>query len=147
MQRFTNEKKTNHMAQFKTESGIASMAGKFSKKTRLTMRQKTWHYPDGRVFSRGPKEMYEQSKRDYRLKPLTEAEEVQRRRWTAVCREASKLLNDPSHPRYAEMVSRHRTQLMSEKDAVLNKRICQFGNFVRAVLMREWVDTMGGEKD
>ena len=38
------------MAQFTTEAGIDGLTGKFSKHSRLVMRQKEWHYPDGRIF-------------------------------------------------------------------------------------------------
>lgn len=54
------------MAKFSTSAGIEDLTGKFNKHTRLTMRQKTWHYPDGRVFGCGPKEVYAQEARDYK---------------------------------------------------------------------------------
>ena len=126
------------MARFTTEAGIDDLTGKFSKHSRLVMRQKEWHYPDGRVFGKGPKEVYDYEKRDYKRDPRTPAEQVQYEKWVAVCREASRIAKDPNHPRYQEMLSRHATQLNGKPDPVLGKkRICQFGNFVRAVLCHE----------
>lgn len=102
------------------------------------MRRKKWRYPDGRVFGYGPKEIYSQEVRDYKRKPRTAAEEVQHKKWTFVCQEASRITKDASHPRYSEMVMRHAAQLKGKPDPVLGKRrICQFGNFVRSVLLHE----------
>ena len=68
----------------------------------------------------------------------TPAEQAQYERWKAVCQEASRIAKDPNHPRYQEMVERHAAQLRGKPDPVLGKkRICQFGNFVRAVLIHE----------
>lgn len=126
------------MAIFTTEAGIDDLTGKFSKHSRLVMRQKKWHYPDGRVFGCGPKEIYEQEKRDYKYHPRTPAERVQHEKWKAVCQEASRIVKNPNHARYQEMVVRHTAQLNGKPDPVLGKkRICQFGNFVRAVLIKE----------
>ena len=125
------------MAQFETSAGIDGITGKFNKHTRLTMRQKKWHYPDGRVFGCGPKEVYAQETRDYKRNPRTPAEQVQYEKWTAACKEASRITKDSTHPRYNEMISRHSAQLRGEPDSVVGKRICQFGNFVRAVLIHE----------
>ena len=97
-----------------------------------------WHYPDGRVFGCGPKEVYAYEPRDYKRDPRTPAEQAQYERWKAVCQEASRIAKDPNHPRYREMVERHAAQLRGKPDPVLGKkRICQFGNFVRAVLIHE----------
>jgi len=125
------------MARFETSAGIDGITGKFDKKSCLTMRQKAWHYPDGRVFGYGPKEVYSQEKRDYKRTPRTPAEQAQYEKWVAACQEASRITKDTSHPRYAEMVERHTAQLRGKPDAGVGKRICQFGNFVRAVLVRE----------
>lgn len=104
----------------------------------LTSRQKHFHYPDGRIFGCGPKEVYQQQQRDFKRNPRTPAEEAQHQRWTAACREAARITKDPNHPRYAEMVSRHASQLDGQPDPVLGKkRICQFSNFIRAVLIHE----------
>jgi hypothetical protein len=126
------------MANFETSAGIEGLTGKFCKREVLTMRQKQWKYPDGRVFGLGPKEIYRQEKRDFKRNPRTEAEEAQYRKWVEVCQEASRIAKDPNHPRYQEMVERHMAQLQGAPDPVLGKKkICQFGNFVRAVLIRE----------
>lgn len=126
------------MAKFETSAGIEDMTGKLGKKSVLTMRRKKWRYPDGRVFGYGPKEIYSQDVRDYKRKPRTAAEEVQHKKWTFVCQEASRITKDASHPRYSEMVMRHAAQLKGKPDPVLGKkRICQFGNFVRSVLLHE----------
>ena len=84
------------MAQFTTEAGIDGLTGKFSKHSRLVMRQKEWHYPDGRVFGCGPKEVYAYEKRDYKRDPRTPAEQAQYERWKAVCQEASRIAKDPN---------------------------------------------------
>lgn len=126
------------MARFETSAGIDDMTGKLGKKSVLTMRRKKWRYPDGRIFGYGPKEIYSQEVRDYKRKPRTAAEEVQHKKWTFVCQEASRITKDASHPRYSEMVMRHAAQLKGKPDPVLGKkRICQFGNFVRSVLLHE----------
>ena len=126
------------MAKFQTEAGIEGMTGKLSKRSRLVMRKKEWHYPDGRVFSEGPKEVYEPRDRDYKRNPRSHAEQEQYERWKAVCQEASHIAKDPTHPRYQEMVERHMAQLKGKPDPALGKKqICQFGNFVRAVLCHE----------
>ena len=126
------------MARFETSAGIEDMTGKLGKKSVLTMRRKKWRYPDGRIFGYGPKEIYSQEVRDYKRKPRTAAEEVQHKKWTFVCQEASRITKDASHPRYSEMVMRHAAQLKGKPDPVLGKkRICQFGNFVRSVLLHE----------
>ena len=126
------------MAHFETSAGIDNLVGKFDKHSRLTMRRKTWKYPDGTIFGYGPNEMFGQKKRDYNQNPRTPAEEVQNDKWTAACQEASRLTKDPTHPRYQEMVSRHAAQLRGKPDPVVGKkRICQFGNFVRSVLSKE----------
>ena len=126
------------MARFTTEAGIDGLTGKFSKHSRLVMRQKNWHYPDGRIFGQGPKEVYDFHQRDYKRDPRTPAEQVQYEKWKATCQEASRIAKDPNHPRYQEMVARHTAQLKGCPDSVLGKkRICQFGNFVRAVLIHE----------
>ena len=126
------------MAQFETSAGIEDITGKLNKRQSLIMRQKHWRYPDGRIFGCGPKEVYKQNARDFKRNPRTPAEEAQHQRWIAACREASRITKDPNHPRYQEMVSRHTSQLNGNPDPLLGtKRICQFGNFVRAVLIHE----------
>ena len=126
------------MAQFETSAGIEGITGKLNKRQSLTMRQKYFRYPDGRIFGCGPKEVYEQQQRDYKRHPRTPAEEAQHQRWITACREASLILKDPNHPRYQEMVSRHASQLRGKPDPLLGKKcICQFANFIRAILVHE----------
>lgn len=126
------------MAQFTTSAGIEGLTGKLCKRESITMRQKQWKYPNGKVFGYGPKEAYSQAKRDFKRHPRTEAEEAQHQKWTAVCQEASRICKDPAHPRFQEMADRHMAQLKGSPDPVLGKKkICQFGNFVRAVLIHE----------
>jgi len=125
------------MAHFETSAGIDGITGKFNKQTRLTMRQKHWHYPDGKVFGCGPMEVYSQEKRDYKRNPRSIAEQVQYEKWTEVCQEASRITKDVNHPRHAEMIARHAAQLRGQPEPSIGKRICQFGNFVRAVLIHE----------
>lgn len=125
------------MAQFETSTGIDGITGKFGKKEQLTMRRKTWRYPDGRIFGYGPKEVYSQEKRDYKRNPRSAAEQVQYEKWTETCKEASRITKDPTHPRYQEMMTRHSAQLRGKPEPSIGKRICMFGNFVRAVLIHE----------
>ncbi len=126
------------MAIFTTAPGIDDLTGKFSKIDRIVMRQKKYTYPDGKVFGYGPKEAFARDKRDYKRSPRTPAEQVQYEKWKAVCAEASRIEKDVNHPRYQEMVERHMAQLKGKPDPVLGKkRICQFGNFVRAILCHE----------
>lgn len=126
------------MAQFETSAGIERITGKLSKKERLTTRQKRWRYPDGRIFGYGPMEVYSQDKRDFKRHPRSASEEAQHEKWVRVCQEASLITKDPLHPRYAELQSRYAAQLAGSADPVVGKkRICQFGNFVRAVLSHE----------
>ena len=125
------------MAQFETSAGIEGLTGKLNKRERLTMRQKHWHNPDGTIFGCGPKEVYCQEMRDYKRHPRTPAEQAQYNKWTNACREASRIIKDPTHPRYNEMISRHSAQLRGKPDPTIGKRICMFGNFVRAVLIHE----------
>ena len=54
------------MAQFETSAGIEGITGKLNKRQSLTSRQKHFHYPDGRIFGCGPKEVYEQQNRDFK---------------------------------------------------------------------------------
>ena len=126
------------MAIFTTAPGIDELTGKFSQKDRIVMRKKQFKYPNGKIFCCGPKEAFAREKRDYKRSPRTPDEQVQYEKWTAVCQEASRIAKDVNHPRYQEMVERHAAQLKGQPDPVLGKkRICQFGNFVRAVLIRE----------
>ena len=125
------------MAQFKAIDPVEGLTGKWSGKSTIVMRRKSYKYPDGRVFAEGPNEAYTKKKRDYKRSPRTAAEQAQFDKWTSVCKEASSITHDPHHPRFDEMQARFAAQLEGEAEAKIGKRIIQFANFVRAVLMRE----------
>lgn len=126
------------MAQFTTAVCIEDLTGKLSKSERITMRQKTFRLPNGKIIKRGPKEAFGRDKRDYKRSPRTPAEEIQNNKWKAVCQEASRIIHDVGHPRYDELYARWLNQANGHADPVTGKRIiAQFGNFVRAVLLRE----------
>ena len=126
------------MAQFETISAIDGLTGKLSSKDRNVMRQKKWHLPNGKIIKLGPKETYTREPRDYKIHPLTAAEQAQRERWTAICREASRITHDPTHPRHAELYTRFENMVAGHPDPLLGKRTySQFGNFVRSVLQHE----------
>lgn len=126
------------MAIFTTAPGIDDLTGKFSKQDRIVMRQKKFRLPDGKIIKRGPKEAFERDKRNYKYAPRTAAEEVQNNKWKAVCQEASRIEHDAEHPRYSELYERWIRQAKGHGDPVTGKRIiAQFGNFVRAILLRE----------
>ena len=126
------------MANFTTASGIDDVTGKFSKSDRITMRQKKFCLPNGKVIKCGPKEAFARDKRDYKRSPRTPAEQVQHDKWKAVCAEASRIEHDETHPRHEELYQRWLRQANGFSDPVTgNKLIGQFGNFVRSVLSHE----------
>ena len=125
------------MAQFTTSAGIEDLTGKLDKSERLTMRQKKWKAPNGRIVKYGPKEVYSQEKRDFKRHPREGAEKVQHEKWTEACREAGRIKKDANHPRHDEMVARHAAQLFGKVDPVVGKRIAPLGNFICSVLMHE----------
>ena len=126
------------MAIFTTAPAIDDLTGKLSKRDRIVMRQKKFRLPNGKIIKRGPKEAFARDKRDYKYAPRTAAEEVQNNKWKAVCQEASRIIHDEAHPRYAELYERWLSQANGHADPVTGKRIIpQFGNFVRAVLNKE----------
>ena len=126
------------MAIFTTAAGIEDLTGKFNKQDRIVMRQKTFRLPNGKIIKRGPKEAFARDKRDYKHSPRTAAEEIQNSKWQAVCQEASRIIHDAGHPRYAELQERWIRQANGHRDPVTGKRIIPlFGNFVRAVLSHE----------
>lgn len=126
------------MAIFTTAPGIDDLTGKFSRTDRIVMRQKKFHLPNGKIIKCGPKEAFARDKRDYKRSPRTAAEQVQRDKWQAVCQEATRIIHDETHPRYAELYERWLRQANGHRDPVTGKRIiAQFGNFVRAVLNKE----------
>ena len=125
------------MAKFTTSAGIEDLTGKLDKQERLTMRQKKWKAPNGKIVKYGPKEVYSQEKRDFKRHPRVGAEAAQHSKWTEACREAGRIKKDPNHPRHQEMVARHAAQLFGKVDPVVGKRIAQFGNFICSVLIHE----------
>jgi hypothetical protein len=126
------------MATFTTSAAIDDLTGKLSKSDRITMRQKKFRLPNGKVIKYGPKEAFARDMRDYKRSPRTVAEAAQNSKWQAVCQEASRIEHNPEHPRYAELQERWFRQANGHGDPVTGKRIiAQFGNFVRAVLNKE----------
>ena len=57
------------MAQFETIEELVKWTGKIKKSEKIIARQKTYRYPDGRIFGLGPKEMYAKERRDYKRHP------------------------------------------------------------------------------
>lgn len=126
------------MARFKPHRLIEKMTGKLSGKSRFITRQKHYHTANADGYGDGPHEIYRKRKRDYTQKPMTEGERLQREKWAAACREASAITHDSNHPRYVEFQERWQRLQHGEADAVVGqKEYAQFGNFVRAVLLRE----------
>lgn len=126
------------MAIFTTAAGIEELTGKLNKKDRIVMRQKTFRLPDGKIIKRGPKEAFARDRRDYKHSPRTAAEEVQNSKWKEVCQEASRIIHDSGHPRYAKLYERWLNQANGHADPITGKRIiAQFGNYVRVILLRE----------
>jgi len=125
------------MAKFTTSAGIEDLTGKLDKQERLTMRQKKWKAPDGRIVLIGPKEVYSQEERDWKRHPRVGAEKAQHEKWTEACREAGRIKKDVNHPRHQEMVERHAAQLFGKVDPVVGKHIAPLGNFICSVLIHE----------
>ena len=124
------------MARYTATTGFDNFSGalkKEKKAERLTVtRIKRVKDPiTGEVVGLGPKEIYVQDKRDYKLHPMTEKEKFQREKWRKACKAASEILKDKSHPRYMELYYRWRAQLRDDKPYK------QFPNFVRSVLVAE----------
>ncbi len=133
------------MAHIKTIDSVKYSKGALSKKRVQGVdhftctKNKEFRNPfTNEVLAYGPNEMFTQHYRNYETAPLTPAEKAQREKWAAVCQQASHIEKDHNHPRYQEMVNRYSDQFKGQPDPLLGKkRICQFGNFVRAVLSRE----------
>jgi len=130
------------MALYVPSEGLGHFTGALSKKkenVRLTTTRRK-HIKDpltGETIALGPKEIYFQERRDYDEHPLSANEKRARANWRVTCREAPAIINDKSHPRYMELYQRWRAQLHGNPEPAIGKRICQFGNFVRAVLIHE----------
>ena len=132
------------MAQSKLSPGLDVIKGKLSKQKEVTMRTKTFRDPvTGQVLKFGPQEYYFLEKRNYQLRPRTEAEQAQHDRWQAACRLSSEIRKNPDHPRYAELYKRWRDQLQGTPDAIfLNgpkkpKIYPRFDTFLNALLLKE----------
>ena len=131
------------MSRVTTSPGIEEWRGKVSGKSGMTMRIKTYRDDEGNIIKMGPQEYYRKDKRDFKVHPRSEAEEAQRLLWKAICREASLIVKDKNHPRYAELRARWNAQLTSGCDAQLNegagetKIYGMFPVFVRMVLLNE----------
>jgi hypothetical protein len=74
---------------------------------------------------------------------------AQARIWSEVCREASTIVKDKNHPRYAELRARWNAQFNGGADEMLNEGASKkkiygmFPVFVRMVLMKELKEQTG----
>ena len=131
------------MARAELSPGIESLRGKLAGWSGMQTRFKCWKDDSGHVIKVGPQEMFKRRKRDYKQSPRTEGELAQARIWSEVCREASAIIKDKNHPRYAELRARWNAQFNGGADAFLNegeskKKIYgMFPVFVRMVLLKE----------
>jgi len=131
------------MARAELSPGIENIRGKLAGKSGMQMRIKRWKDDSGHVVKVGPQEYFRRNSRDYKYSPRTEAEERQAGIWREVCREASAIVKDKNHPRYAELRARWNAQFNGGCDAFLNEGRTQkvvygmFPVFVRMVLLKE----------
>jgi len=131
------------MARARLSPGIESLRGKLAKKSGMQMRIKTYKDDRGRVIGYGPQEFFRRESRDYKRSPQTAAEEAQANIWKEVCQEASRIIKNPEHPRYAELRERWNAQFKGGGDAFLNEGRTEkvvygmFPVFVRMVLLKE----------
>lgn len=131
------------MSRVTLSPGIDIWRGKVSGKSGMTMRIKSYRDDEGHIIKMGPQEYYRKDKRDYKRHPRSEKEEAQRLVWQEVCREASAIIKDKSHPRYAELRERWNAQFKGGCDAFLNEGRTEkviygmFPVFVRMVLLKE----------
>lgn len=137
------------MAQAELSPGIENLRGKLAGYSEFQARFKKWKDDSGRVIKVGPQEIFKRRSRDYKRSPRTEAEQAQARIWQEVCREASKIIKDKNHPRYAELRARWNAQFKGGGDPYLNKdeeKVKIYGMFpvfVRMVIMKEKKDAQG----
>ena len=137
------------MAQAELSPGFESLRGKLAGYSGFQARFKKWKDDSGRVIKVGPQEIFKRRSRDYKRSPRTEAEQAQARIWQEVCREASKIIKDKNHPRYAELRARWNAQIKGGGDPYLNKdeeKVKIYGMFpvfVRMVIMKEKKDAQG----
>lgn len=131
------------MARAELSPGIESLRGKLAGWSGMQTRFKQWKDDTGHVIKVGPQEMFKRRPRDYKHSPRTEAEEAQAQLWSEICREASTIIKDKNHPRYAELRARWNAQFQGGADAMLNegqsKKVVygMFPVFVRMVLLKE----------
>ena len=131
------------MARAKLSVGIDSLSGKLAKKSGMQMRFKKYKDDTGHVIGVGPQEFFHRDTRDYKRSPRTAAEKAQAAIWTEVCREASAIIKDKEHPRYAELRARWNAQFNGGCDEFLNEGRTEkvvygmFPVFVRMVLLKE----------
>ena len=138
------------MSQASLSAGLDILRGKVSGRgaasSLMVMRIKSYRDDKGRIIMMGPQEFYRLRKRDYKRSPRSAAEEKQAGIWQEVCREASAIVKDKNHPRYAELRERWNAQFNGRYDAFLNegrkeKKIYgMFPVFVRMVLLKERKD-------
>ena len=135
------------MSQAELSAGLDTLRGKVSGRgsanSNMVMRIKSYRDDKGRIVMMGPQEFYRLRKRDYKRSPRTAAEEKQAGIWQSVCREASTIIKNKNHPRYAELRARWNAQFDGRCDAFLNegrpKKVIygMFPVFVRMVLLKE----------
>ena len=131
------------MAVAELSPGLESLRGKLARKSGMQMRFKKYKDDSGRVIKVGPQEYFRRDSRDYKRSPRTAAEQAQANIWQEVCREASAIVKDKNHPRYAELRSRWNAQFDGGCDAFLNEGRTEkvvygmFPVFVRMVLLKE----------
>jgi len=131
------------MARAELSPGIDSLSGKLAKKSGMQMRFKRFRDDNKRVIRVGPQEFFHRDRRDYKRSPRTAAEKAQAAIWTEVCREASAIIKDKEHPRYAELRVRWNAQFNGGCDEFLNEGRTEkvvygmFPVFVRMVLLKE----------
>ena len=131
------------MARAELSPGIESLSGKLAGWSQFQTRFKKWKDDNGHVIKVGPQEVFKRRKRDYERSPRTEAELAQAQIWSSVCREASTIVKDKNHQRYAELRARWNAQFQGGADEMLNegrsKKVIygMFPVFVRMVLLKE----------
>ena len=131
------------MAVAELSPGLESLRGKLARKSGMQMRFKVYKDDEGHVIKVGPQEYFRRDRRDYKRSPRTAAEAAQASIWKEVCREASVIIKDKNHPRYAELRERWNAQFKGGCDAFLNEGRTEkviygmFPVFVRMVIMKE----------
>ena len=131
------------MAVAELSPGLESLRGKLARKSGMLMRFKVYKDDEGHVIKVGPQEYFRRDRRDYKRSPRTAAEAAQASIWKEVCREASVIIKDKNHPRYAELRERWNAQFKGGCDAFLNEGRTEkviygmFPVFVRMVIMKE----------